>query len=628
MPFGPELLDVTRHANPVRRDTGPRGSPLVADPNWSNVKRFRDAIEVLLAGATFPTGGILYLPPGRYLIENDLPEAWVENLWNRSRRGDHRPDLRAERLNHNVFGASLRFPAGITLWLAPGAVLVPADGAIVHIESDLVCDPIQVFDLSLGGLIVFGNRVPKLLPQWWGVYPGEDHALAIQAAIDAGIHNRSILWEGGGNGTVASHEEVGTSLPYIPIELRGEYRLRQPVTVRGASTSNQLLQILGDRTVEQPSRRLISPILANTVIAGVWSGRDARGARLVADRPFSGETLLRLTSTIGLTLRNVAFEVGAAVGPTCLDIMPSAGNAVMRGMAVRGCSFTGDDATLVRFGPTPSNVVPGSLALGTRTRADVTTFSMDASCLAFDECEFRPRSGGIGLTVRGVESLPFRLRTCDFVGVARAMISAWMGGFLLDGCRFDNRPPAAERPPADLGFEEPDGADVYLRFDPPSLQPGSSSVLVPSSTSRTAFFTATGCVSQSPRFLSTVRPRPGINQRVESPILLLNVRHVSPRANKASVRWGLTNEVSSITSVGDRRTARLGRASPLVILGGQYSGYFEALPGAADSVVVGPRSENSEIHGGWMKIEPTDIRGVGFAQPTDIFGLAYDRLYR
>jgi hypothetical protein len=92
-----------------------------------------------------------------------------------------------------------------------------------------------------------------------------------------------------------------------------------------------------------------------------------------------------------------------------------------------------------------------------------------------------------------------------------------MGSFLLDGCRFDNRPPAEERPPADLGFEEPDGADVYLRFDPPSLQPGSSSVLVPSSTSRTAFFTATGCVSQSPRFLSTVRPHPGINQRVESP---------------------------------------------------------------------------------------------------------------
>jgi hypothetical protein len=35
-----------------------------------------------------------------------------------------------------------------------------------------------------------------------------------------------------------------------------------------------------------------------------------------------------------------------------------------------------------------------------------------------------------------------------------------MGSFLLDGCRFDNRPPAEERPPADLGFEEPDGADI------------------------------------------------------------------------------------------------------------------------------------------------------------------------
>ncbi|MBK6533808.1 MAG: hypothetical protein IPF99_30750 [Deltaproteobacteria bacterium] len=112
---------------------------------------------------------------------------------------------------------------------------------------------------------------------------------------------------------------------------------------------------------------------------------------------------------------------------------------------------------------------------------------------------------------------------------------------------------------------------------------------------------------------------------MESPILL-GVRHVWPRASKASVPLGPDQWVSSITSVGDRRTARLGRASPLVILGGQYSG-SRGLAGCGRTRSWWP-SQREQDHGGWIEEPGADIRGVGFAQPTDIFGLDYDRLYR
>lgn len=268
MPFGEELLNL---------DSVGTGS--------STGARFREAIRRLLADTTRPRGGILYVPPGRYVIENDVPMEWSANLWESYLRADDNQrrilfswkGLREE----NPFAATLRFPAELTLWLAPGAVLAPAPGAIVHIESALVCEPIRIFDLdpisSLDpgpnpnprrrGLVVFGSRVPRLIPQWWGVGVGKD-ALAIQDALDAGVHNRETLWEGANTperlGATYAFRRV--SFPCIPVELRGDYHLRYPVEVRGGATQNALLEILGTTAIQ---RSAPSTVVRETIYVGI-----------------------------------------------------------------------------------------------------------------------------------------------------------------------------------------------------------------------------------------------------------------------------------------------------------------------------------------------------------------------
>ena len=642
MMLGSELLDVTdasRLTVPVRVDReGGRGTrPGFTD--GLNTKYFRAAIALLLSRTRYRPGGILYLPPGRYLIENDLPEAWAVNLWDRHLQGTFQRNLGAAR-DTNPFGASLRFPAELTLWLAPGAVLVPDNDAIVHIESAMVCDPVQVFDLSLGGLIVFGTLVPRLLPQWWGVYPAEDHAPAIQAALDAGTYNRSNRWEypfdPDVNHPVTWNGVFSKVFPPIPVELRGEYRLHRSIEVRGGARRNRVVEILGDRAVQVNAgvSRLseehpIAGIATESLIEGTWNGRAACGARLVADRPFLGETLLYLPKAFGLTVRNIDFEVGESPAPSCLDLVPGVPPEVLQGVAFRGCTFSGGDTTLVRLGPPPTIIAPGNVLEGQPPLAVDSNFHSDISGVAFDECEFRPRSGGIGLMVRTSESVPFRLRNCAFVGVARTMISGWEGTFLLDGCYFENTPLVSPVPVVP-GFEEPDGADVYLSFEPPwqghTLPDGRPA---PYLTTPLPGFTATGCVSRSPRFLSTPSPTPRILQRLEWPILLLNVRHLPavPSDDGIAVQWGMTNHTSgSLMAVGERPSSRLFRGAALVILGGQYRGSLRVLPGAVQSVVVGARSVDLSVNSGLMPIDVTTPR-MGYRRSylyTDVFGLDAD----
>ncbi len=249
--FGAELIDVTEGADGVMRGAD-------ATPVPSNVERFQRIIAAAHVdydpdnpgAATRIPGKILYLPEGRYRIENRIPDAWSNNFWDSraSYRGTQRTDRLRERIR-NPFGASLRITADLTLWLAPGAVLVPDEGCIIHLQCALVCERTKIFDLSNGGLIVFGENTPKVLPEWWGAAPGRDSADAIQHAIDAAIHHRYNVWE------YPASDDGGyvlrtTVLPLIPIELRGEYQLGHTIEVRGGVTTTRLFQLLGSRGVQ------------------------------------------------------------------------------------------------------------------------------------------------------------------------------------------------------------------------------------------------------------------------------------------------------------------------------------------------------------------------------------------
>ncbi len=656
MLFGQEFVDLT-----ADRDTSGTEIPYPVigrdEARWtrpvrisgpSNVERFERAFQRSLPGygrrglSTNPTeivGKILYLPRGRYLIENEIDQTygWQANMWDTYDSGVLlNGDWRASRAQ-NPFGASVLFPKALTLWLAPGAVLVPVDGAIVHIASALVCDPVQVFDLSFGGLVVFGERVPKVLPEWWGVYPGEDHAVAIQHAVDAALHHRANAWEAPASITAprrnpANYRLVTQRLPPIPVEFRGRYELRNPVEVRGGTMRTHLLDKLGPRGIAgvvtagppaRPARE--TAIDAALVMEGVWQGRGARGAQLVAHPSFAilpaaDRAVLRLVGTRGITIRNLSIDTMAVSGLTCLQFVPN--DLVTQGMAVLRCSFDGVDGNLVEIGPLPNILVPARLP-DSLPIAGWTNFGSDMTGLKLDECEFRHRGRGYALTVRSLNSVPFGIHRCAFLGDADAMIVAWEATFHADGCRFENTRRPSAPALAVPGFEPPDGVDIYLPREPRT--PTTPTTPLDDATlfaNTFAAFTADACISTSPVFLATPSMA-GSNQYPTWPVVLFNVRHI-PSAlppDHASIRWALFPGLARyVQFVSRQRSERMGPEPPLVIIGGQYAGELNAAYGAAPSVVVGARN----LGGGLIPINrpPWPTTPANYFR---VFGLPYDQ---
>lgn len=78
------------------------------------------------------SGGIIYFRPGTYLINT-----------------------------------SITIDANVTLWLAPGAKLKPANTKVITINGDIMAGYHQIFDISLGGSVA-GLGMVRKCPDWWG----------------------------------------------------------------------------------------------------------------------------------------------------------------------------------------------------------------------------------------------------------------------------------------------------------------------------------------------------------------------------------------------------------------------------------------------------------------------------
>jgi len=638
--FGSELIDLTEGTEGVVRDGRPSSG-------LTNVERFRLKIESLGRDPSLSStvqNRIFYLPAGRYLIERVRPDrlgGWGNNFWDFHRAGGNITALASARIR-NPFGASLQFPPEVTLWMAPDAVLVPDDGCIIEIGSPLVCEATKIFDLDDNGrseprgLVIFGERTPKVLPEWWGVRPGQDSSRAMQFAIDAAIHHRVNRWDAPAlnNGTFV-RGSVYVNRPMIPVELRGTYTLHRPVEVRGGRTRTTLLDLLGPFGIDEESsaggavRREVE-VFPSTAMGGIWQGREAQRARLVAASSFSGNALLRLVNTASFTLRNVLFDATAVRETSCLEITTSAlGPVGMQGMAVRHCSFEGKGSTLVRLGPLPDIVREGDVERGLAPLARASNSGLDASGLVFDECTFRPLDDGVGAMVRAGESLPLGFRGCSFVGRAKAMLWLWVGTVLVDGCSFDNQgytpPPGPHLP----GFEPPDGADIFISFEP-LLLVGDGPQLSDARTPLAAC-TTTACTSRSARFLSTATSPIGASYNVTKftgwPVVLLNTRHL-PRTvepDAVAIRWGLipAHSQALFESMGDRANARMGPNAPLVVVGGQYQGSLRVSPGAPACAFVGPRNGSGELLSVHLALEEPGVTGYA-----EVFCLPVDQRFR
>jgi len=582
--------------------------------------------------------GTIYVPPGEYRVGPDpvVVDNWLINFNNRPI-----PESALNARKENIFGASLIFPAGTTLWLAPGAVLMPEYGCVIDISSVLVCGNTKCFDLSLGGLVVFGSAVPAVRPEWWGVNREDDASGAIQAAIDAAIHDRIILWPIAG--TV-----LAWSRPPLIVELRGVYRVGTTLNVRADRSSNGVLlqHRSGGRA---PSGASVAGCNASTVIRGRWDGAQQQGATLVAQKQIGENPILRLTHCTGMTVQGVAFECAQEGYQPAVELRTSSIESLRatslpatQGMAFRACRFEGMATPLVQVGAR-TEIIADDPTFGIPYAVARTEGGSDFSLLFFEDCEFVVAGNGVAIDVKANQTLPVRYRRCDFSGRANAMLSLWGATHYLQGCYFDNqRAPEDDRldaaqPPR--GLELPNGSDIFLRAEYPTLYDETladlsrpfvlfprlatgplGQVLVGFEFDYLPGLTALGCVSRSGQFLSTVMPSDLVaGQNAEWPVVLLSVRH--RRAGDGivpSVRWGLTNNQSSIRR--DERQRRMHKGGPLLVIGGSYSSDIVFLRGACHGAVVGVRTATLPA----VRLVNLPYPGIP-SHPTTVFGLRVDQ---
>lgn len=598
----------------------------------TNLAAFKRAIDTALwiPGSSPPRyRGTLYVPPGTYVIAPDTEVAanWALNLRAVSRQAQAAQDRRG-----NPFGASIVFPPGTTLWLAPKAVLAPTSGCVLDVSSLLVCENTQCFDPTLGGgLVVFGTAVPTVRPEWWGAVDGQDASAAIQAAIDAAIHDRLVTWPE--DGAVYSLKR-----PPLAVELRGEYSVGTTIEVRADATTNGIVrQHSTGVPPTAPSGASVETFDAATVIRGAWSGARRQGASLIADKRLGQAPLLSLIRCWGISVRNIAFSTWASGYQPSVDIKAktpgtSTGNVVVQDIALRSCRFEGASTPLVQVGAHPVVHPPDALSDLPYVDADF-EISSDICLLSFEDCDFQVRSGGVGVDMRAGNALSMRFRRCDFSGDAATFMSLWNGTRILEGCRFQNSrmpsdPKTLDPDSLRRGMEPPDGSDLFLRREL-SVR-NAAGVVAPAVADLLPGLTALGCVSSSHRFLSTVRPVTNGQQAQEWPVVLLNVRQQAPGAPVSpAVRWGMQH-IHSVVEMGDRGPRPMSRGAPLAVVGGAFSSGVEVLRGAVQSVVVAVRVS----HGGVVSPPPNvsffDERAPGGHAPVVrcvVFGLPADERF-
>ncbi len=644
-----EFLDVTTDDGGAAVVVDTRGGegrptgPAIGPGNPSNLRRIqlkvdelRRRIEAASGGRLAGGAGTLYFPPGRYRVEVGKP-AVIATM---------------------PFLASLVIPDGIEVFLAPGAVLVPDAGCVIDIQGELRCDLVRVFDLRQRGLVIFGQRVAALRPEWWGTgsHPGD--VVAVQAALDAAIHNRRSFRVDAATGTVVTDHRL-----VLPVELLGHYSIESPLRIDGGEWSEVLdrlhpgLRVPVGRT--RPGADRLFPS-GRAIVRGVWTGRARQGATLAAAFLWPGlrSSLLQLDRVEGATFRGLALDATMVPGLACVVIDPEplgrSGTAPIAGhdIGFERCLFRGSRRPMVEIdAPRPVTIpVPIDERIDSTEPVELnhpvrrslvavqepSRSGADLTGLAFVDCDFEPQEGASAVLLRASQTLPMVLRGCRLRGASLAMLDLHAGTVTAEDCEFENETTPLSDPPNSLaqqdietaGFEEPEGTDVYLRNERArTLRPGEQAgeQLLPVNNFLPQFV-ALNCVSRSRRVLSTALPFLLTRQTLNWPTLLLNFRHCPPEGvadpGMASVLWGLSSRVGGRPDLGSPDFGvRMGFVCPLVMLGGSFAGPLRVFNGTIQCVVVASRGRNGE-----SLRRTLDGRAPvpGVIRNADIFGLRFD----
>lgn len=429
-------------SNEVTRATTDLGldpSPVRGLDNFVPLNRGIDALarRDMPLGAPFGPGGVLWFPPGAYVLEP--PSTRVEGRV-------HRPHLYV--------------PDNIVLWFSPGARLVLARDFVLDIEGEIDAGLYPIFSSGPeSGVVVFsGQRVGKVHPEWWGAVGDgvHDDTDAVQAAIDAASNHRHVY-------SVASSEVF---LPPIPVHLTGSYAIRRALKVGlnresftvGADPATLLGDPLGHLHGDLTPRAstLACHLRGNSGLASEagphtlrWLGTPAGGPAMVYVR---GSFSPLIEDVSFATAPDTAVDACLALEgslTTRRDLDPP--SAVMEQGVVRRCSLRGARRRLLRVGPAPRiRRVPKVASRPSEDLVDVsaTRTGDDLVNLVLDGCLFEPAEGARAVEVHAENTLPMELRSCVFRGGSSGMVRFHSGSGAVLACTFDN--------------SQQDGLDLHL----------------------------------------------------------------------------------------------------------------------------------------------------------------------
>lgn len=496
MAFGREHRNVSPIIGGMHMGPLTPGDPAFAAQN-------SDALIRLIRELTPSSGvarGYLYFPPGRYFLG--------------------RPTSVPVSIPGSELG-DIIIPPDITLWFAPGAVLVPMAGAAVsadmrrrdghehlrnsvciEIHGDILAERRQIFSLWLdegtmteraGEVFLFGDRIREVYPEWWGASPEFDlaaptaqrNAAALQAAIDAAYHNRvSPQREGDGSARRApgTNELLWNLRPSIPIVMMGQYAIDRELHV-GVSSG-------WSPSATDPWKQ---PPLAGFELEGerAMGNAGAGHPSLMATTGFSGRALLAIRGPTSFSIRNMTFDGQYRVRScvTVEPIDPAWGCAIFD-----GCSFFRTCMQPSAPGASTALVVldAETRRRATRPGASPVGAPRDFWNVSFRRCLFAPgdivpdgelaqlvRRGDIpdvannvvGVEVRLGDNEGLEFRECVIRDAASPGIRAFSGRFALRNCLMHLSRPARLRPddpgvPADAYSDrEVDGRHYPVRAD-------------------------------------------------------------------------------------------------------------------------------------------------------------------
>lgn len=475
-----------------------------------------------LQNNTNNTGGILHFPVGVFRV----------------------------RATSTPADAAIVFPPGVTLRFDEGAVLDVAANAYVEIGGSIDAGPHTIFQTVrdgwwageplmpapvVGQVVFTGKTYARIIPEWWGAGRGnaaqDTHAL--QSALNAGFADR------------IRHIGAGYVVdPPIPVELVGSYEVERTLVI---DASPQGRSVGGAESFMLRGTRSLESVSATDPTLG-WAGI------------FESGPILQSKWAFGISIENLFFDGRGQVG-ICLILQSGQrrGGTAAQMPQVRDCLFRGATDALVHLGgDLVSESAPGDS-------------SQDLLNPSFVRCSFEVTSTHaflrpVGLRLNAAETFGVLVSRCSFFGEARALIHAYSGAIVLDGCRFDNRAPNTN-----VQGEGPNGVDVYLDVLAARIVPAGMTVM--------------NCESWSAQFIGSSNRDP-MGAPLWHTTILGFKHHFDPTAVDAPVvpviYWANTGRTSTDAEGGH---------SLVLLLGGcSFNSYVQL--NAADSTVVADFASN------------------------------------